>query len=385
MNAPQLLASGETLSPSASVDTKIAVVLGTRPEIIKLGPVIALLGDRCRVIHTGQHYDEKLAHTFFEAFGIDVEPEVVSVGGKSRGAQIGATTSSLTAHFESSRPTAVIVQGDTNSTAGASLAANACELPLIHVEAGLRSHDRRMPEEHNRVIADHLSDLCLAPTEVSAKNLVTEGIPRSRIVVTGNTVVDAVTALTPGPAVRQSFLTRHSVEPGAFVLSTFHRPENVDDPDRLRSIIDELAGFDLPVLLPLHPRTVKQAEKNEIAVDKGSIRRLGPIGYVEFLSLLAECAIAVSDSGGVQEEVSVLKRPMVVVRNSTERPEVIGTFCRLVQPGPDIGLAAGEMLELHPFDSTDLRTIPSPYGDGDAAEKSVTAIDDLLGQTKLDD
>ncbi|HEU5114086.1 MAG TPA: UDP-N-acetylglucosamine 2-epimerase, partial [Acidimicrobiia bacterium] len=229
----------------------IAVVLGTRPEIIKLGHMIRLLGPAARVIHTGQHYDAGLTDVFFDAFGIDTSSELIGVGGKTRGDQIGVALSALERAFVDDRPDAVVVQGDTNSTLAAALAANAREIPLVHVEAGLRSFDRRMPEEHNRVLTDHLADRCLAPTSTALENLISEGIPEERIIVTGNTIVEAVNTLLPSTSSRVEILKRHGLAPARYVLSTFHRPENVDDPTTLARIFEELARMPLPVLLPL--------------------------------------------------------------------------------------------------------------------------------------
>jgi UDP-N-acetylglucosamine 2-epimerase (non-hydrolysing) len=359
----------------------LTIVLGTRPEIVKLAPLIRRLPGSAMVIHTGQHYDENMAGAFLRAFGIEEPTHRLAIGGESRGQQIGRAVSGLDELFGDLEPSAVIAQGDTNSTMAAALAANARSVPMIHVEAGLRSHDRNMPEEHNRVVADHLSDLCLAPTQTSLGNLVAEGIPEERIVVTGNTVVDAVLHLLPNAEDRKELLARHGVESGEFVLSTFHRPENVDDAGRLASIMSELASIGRPVLLPLHPRTRAIAQTAGIPLDTGGVRCLEPLGYVEFLGLLAECALAVADSGGLQEEVSVVKKPMVVVRNSTERPEVLGTFCTLVEVGPKISVSAKQWLAGEPHSAPELAEMPSPYGDGDAAERSVAAIElGLRGQ-----
>jgi UDP-N-acetylglucosamine 2-epimerase (non-hydrolysing) len=272
----------------------------------------------------------------------------------------------------------VVAQGDTNTTMAAALAANARSFPMVQVEAGLRSHDRRMPEEHNRVVTDHLSDLCLAPTEVSADNLEAEGISSDRIVITGNTVVDAVNHLLPDAEARAKILADHGVPSEGFVLSTFHRPENVDDPARLDVIVDQLARLDMPTILPVHPRTRAVAANHGIALERGQVRICEPLGYVEFLSLLAETRLAVADSGGLQEEVSVLKRPMVVVRNSTERPEVLGTFSTLVQVGEEISRSGEKWLADDPFSLAELREMPSPYGDGDAGARSVAAIEALI-------
>lgn len=352
----------------------IAVVLGTRPEIIKLSHIINLLGPAARVIHTGQHYDPNLSASFFAELSLP-EPDVfLEVGGRARGHQIGEATLLLDAQFAAHPPQAVVVQGDTNAVVAGALAANAREVPLVHIEAGLRSFDRAMPEEHNRVVADQLSDLCCAPTEVSVTNLAAEGISGDRVVLTGNTVVEAVEGLLPPADERMRLLARHEVEPGRFVLSTFHRPENVDNLARFETILQQLAALSVPVVLPLHPRSVRRAEEFGLDNLLGRLRVTPPIGYRDFLGLEAESALMISDSGGVQEEASIVKRPVVVVRNSTERPEVIGTFAKLVTAGPEIGRAASEWIN-HP---PDLAEIASPYGTGEASARSVEALEALL-------
>jgi UDP-N-acetylglucosamine 2-epimerase (non-hydrolysing) len=355
----------------------IVVALGTRPEIIKLAPIIRRLGNRARVVHTGQHYDEGLSKVFFDAFGLAEPTYRLQIGGETRATQIGEATKRIGEHLADQPAAAVVAQGDTNTTVGAALAANATNTPLVHIEAGLRSFDRAMPEEHNRIVTDVLSDLCCAPTEVSRANLLDSGIPDDRIAVTGNTVVEAVNTLLPTE--RAHYLSRHGVSPAGYVLATFHRPENVDNPDTLAIILRELADLALPTVLPMHPRTRARVESFGLGNLLGRLRVVEPIGFQEFLALSAECAALVSDSGGVQEEVSVLKRPVLVVRRSTERPEVLGTFAERVVPGPDIGRIVGGWLADVPALHARLATIPSPYGAGDAAEKSVAAIDTMLG------
>ena len=352
----------------------IAVVLGTRPEIVKLAHIIGLLEDAALVIHTGQHYDANLSEVFFRDLGLPRPDLFLEVGGASRGEQIGSATASLDALFAERSPEAVIVQGDTNSVTAGALAANAREVFLCHIEAGLRSHDRAMPEEHNRVITDHLSDLCCAPTQTAVDNLAAEGISGKRVALTGNTVVEAVVDLLPDDP--SEVLTRFGVEPGRYVLTTFHRPENVDDPERYAAILEELAGLPLPVLLPLHPRSVARAEAFGLGSLLGKLKVTEPIGYRDFLALESEAALLISDSGGIAEEASVLKRPLIVVRNSTERPEVMGTFAVRVLPGPAIGEEASRLLAQG---WKGLAEVPSPYGDGSASEKSLTALADRLG------
>jgi UDP-N-acetylglucosamine 2-epimerase (non-hydrolysing) len=356
-------------------DKSVVVVLGTRPEIIKLGHIVRLLGPAASIVHTGQHFEAGLSQAFFDAFDLPEPAAVLGVGGSSRGVQLGEIVTRLDGFLDDRAPDVVIVQGDTNSAAAGALAANAREIPLLHVEAGLRSFDRRMPEESNRIIADHLADRCCAPTEVSRANLLAEGIADDKIVITGNTVVEAVASLLPAPEARVGLLAARGLTPAGFILSTFHRPENVDDPTVLGTILQELASLPIPVILPLHPRT-----RGRIAADRALTELAGrlvttePMGYAEFLGLAAESAILISDSGGIQEEASVLKRPVLVVRRSTERPEVLGTFAELIAPGPGISAAARAWLDdlgnLH----RRLADIGSPYGDGSASDRIVGMI-----------
>lgn len=359
-------------------DGGVAVILGTRPEIIKLAGYITLLGPAARVVYTGQHYDDRLGASFFRELGLPAVDVPLHVGGSPRGQQIGDALAAIDRHFAERPPHAVAVQGDTNSAVAGALAANARGVPLIHVEAGLRSYDRAMPEEHNRVVIDHLADRCCAPTETSRHNLAREGIDGARVVVTGNTIVEALQRLAPAPEQRRQVLRDRGLTPDGYVLATFHRPENVDDPERLEEVLAQLGRVTMPVVLPLHPRTAARVREAGLSHLLERLRVVEPMPYGEFLGLAAACAFLVSDSGGVQEESSVLKRPVVVVRRSTERPEVLGTFCRLVPLGPDVGDLATEwtadVTGLH--DS--LREVPTPYGDGSASARCVDATLDAL-------
>ena len=367
-------------SPTIELPARsIVVVLGTRPEIVKLAHLIRLLGPAATVVHTGQHYDTGLSQSFIHAFGLADPAAYLGVGGKTRGGQIGAAVSALDEYFDTQVPRALVVQGDTNTALAGGIAANAREIPLVHVEAGLRSHDRLMPEEHNRVLIDHLGDLLCAPTQIAEKNLLEEGIPEERIRVTGNTVVEAVLDLLPGPNDRKTILDEYELRPGSFVLSTFHRPENVDDPERFGNILEQLVSLELPVVLPLHPRSRARAGEHGMTGLLDGIHVVDPIGYPEFLALGAESAFLISDSGGVQEEVSVYKRSVIVVRRSTERPEVLGSFAELVEPGPEISRVAqlwtDGLDDLHQR----LAGLPSPYGDGSASAMIADEIGALLG------
>jgi UDP-N-acetylglucosamine 2-epimerase (non-hydrolysing) len=351
------------------------VVYGTRPEAVKLLGVVDALGDAARTLHSGQHYSPEMAVEFEDALGLRAPDLQLSVGGTTRGQQIGEALVGIEAELRGTPTAAVVVQGDTNTALAGGLAANVAGVPLVHVEAGLRSFDKAMPEEHNRVVVDHLSDLCCAPTDVSATNLAREGITGDdRVVVTGNTVVEAVQRLTPAVDVIERVLKEREVERDQFVLATFHRPENVDDPDVLGTILRELAALPLPVVLPLHPRTEQRARAAGLGELLEAVRVERPAGYGTFLALMSSCALVVSDSGGVQEESSIVKRPVVVVRRSTERPEVLGTFCELTPAGAAIGEVARGWLDDLPAVHRRLAELPSPYGDGRASQLTVEAL-----------
>lgn len=277
-------------------------------------------------------------------------------------------------------PRVVVVQGDTTTALAGALAANACDIPVVHVEAGLRSYDRAMPEEHNRVLVDHVAEVCCAPTVVSRDQLLAEGIAPDRVVVTGNTVVEAVHHLLPPAPARRSILIEWGLRPGAFTLATFHRPENVDG-ERLESLLGQLqaivdAGW--PVVLPLHPRTRARLEERHLGRALEGLTVTRPLDYPTFLGLAAEAGVLLSDSGGLQEEATVLKRPIVVVRNSTERPEAIGTFARRVPVGNEMSTIALLLLNNAEAVRATLAQLPCPFGDGRASRRCATAVRRLL-------
>ncbi|QNE35282.1 non-hydrolyzing UDP-N-acetylglucosamine 2-epimerase [Leifsonia shinshuensis] len=347
----------------------IAVVLGTRPEIIKLASVVRALGPRARVVHTGQHWDDSMAGRFFTDLGIG-EPHIRLSGmsGKGRPEQVAEGIAELTAHFRADRPAAVIVQGDTNSTSVGAQAASYLDIPVIHVEAGLRSHDRAMPEELNRLVVGALAELHCAATAANRDNLLREGVPAERIAVTGNTVVEATIASLEAAAPAQRAETGRPL-----VLATVHRPENTDDPEALRRVLEGLRRIEADVVLALHPRTEAAANRWGLAglLDAFDVRR--GLGHGDFLALASVADLIVSDSGGVQEEVTVLGKPLLVVRRSTERPESIDAgFARLVTPGEDIAAAAAGVLS-QPGLRSRLAATPSPYGDGRAGAQIAQA------------
>ncbi|GAA1778001.1 non-hydrolyzing UDP-N-acetylglucosamine 2-epimerase [Leucobacter iarius] len=358
--------------------TDVAVVLGTRPEIIKLASVIRALGDRARVVHTGQHWDDAMAGRFFEDLGIG-QPDVRLTGmsGVGRAEQISAGIAELAAHFAAHPVAAVVVQGDTNSTSAGAQAANYLGVPVVHVEAGLRSFDRGMPEEINRLVVGAIADMHCAATEQAVANLLDENLPAERIALTGNTVVEA----TREAIARAESAERFAVEPGAKILATIHRPENTDDPAALERVLEALIESRSNVVLAAHPRTVAAAERFGLTEMMHLLDVRTGLGHADFLALAQQADLLVSDSGGVQEETTVLQKPLLVVRRSTERPESIAAgFARLVPPSEDLLAAIRSALGQS---WAHLRETPSPYGDGFAGWK-IAQIAIRLGDARVE-
>ena len=356
---------------------RVAVVLGTRPEAIKLWGLVGQLGDRAWLVHTGQHYDAELSADVASDLRLRSPDVQLHVGGLRRGAQIGRATTELAALFEAHRPAAVIVQGDTSSAAAGALAANAEEVPLVHVEAGLRSFDRAMPEEHNRVLIDHLADLCAAPTPLAVRHLLEEGIPAERVELTGNTVVEAVLAMVPRSTACAGLLSRYGLVDRRYVVATIHRPENTDDPSVLGSILRGLGALVIPVVLPLHPRTRDRIEGFGLDWLLAPLEVVPPLPPSDFLGLASRAALVVSDSGGVQEEAAILKFRVLVVRRSTERPEALGTFAELVTPEAIPARATSLLSDLSHL--AGLQAVACPFGDGSASSRIVDLVADLVG------
>ena len=364
-------------------DASVAVVLGTRPELVKLAPVIHALGPAARLVHTGQHWDEAMSGRFLRDLGLP-EPELLTgVGGRPRAGQIAQSLGQLDTAFAGDRPVAVVVQGDTNATLAGALAANARDIPLVHVEAGLRSFDRAMPEEHNRVMVDHVADLLCAATDANVANLRAEALDEERIAVTGNTVVEVVRRQLPDAAARAGLLAGYGLDADSYVLATVHRPENTDTAEALGAVLGELdriARTGTPVLFPMHPRTRAAVERHGLRPLLARLTVTEPVGYAEFLGLARHAALLISDSGGVQEECTVLGRPLLVVRRSTERPEAVDAgFAALVRPGPELGELADVWLSDTPDRLARLAATPSPYGDGLASERIARLITELVG------
>lgn len=357
----------------------VAVVLGAHSEIAKLAEVIRLLGPLARVFHTGQH-DATQSQEAWSAMGLPTPERVLAVADQPRARQVAAVVTELDDAFSARPPAAVLVQGDTNATLAGALAANAHGIPLVHVEAGLRSFDRAMPEEHNRVLVDHIADVLCVPTTVNWENLRAENVAESRIHVTGNTVVETVEALLPPRTERRIEMQQRGLRAAGFVLAMLHLPEHTEDPRVFATLLTELGRIRSTVVLPMAPRTVQWVHDHGLQHLLAALTVVEPLTHPQFLTLAAECAAIVSDSRGVEEECSVLKRPLLVVRRSTERPEVLGTFAERTTPGPEISEVVNGWLAEVPALHVRLERLPSPYGDGAASRRVAQLVRDLLAQ-----
>ena len=356
----------------------VTVVLGTRPEIIKLAPVIRELTARdiqYRLVHTGQHYSPDLDGIFFEELDLP-EPQVnLHAGSGTHAQEVSRVLVGVERELLKERPDAMLVLGDTNSTLGGALAAAKLHVPLGHIEAGLRSYDRRMPEELNRVLSDHCADRLFAPTPKARDVLHQEGIADEKVLLTGNTIVDAVRQNIELARSKVDLADVFELSSKGYVLVTAHREENVDDPVRLSGILDGLgrvrAALDIPVVYPMHPRTRKSLSRSGLAIPPG-VQVIEPVGFLEFLQLEANARVVLTDSGGVQEETCVLGVPCVTLRDNTERPETLEVGSNVLA-GTDSGrilAATEEMVERK-------GSWRNPFGDGKAAKKVIDTLADL--------
>lgn len=347
---------------------KIAIVLGTRPEIIKMSPIIRECekqGINYYILHTGQHYSYEMDRVFFEQLMLSEAKYNLDVGSGKHGEQTGKMLTGIEEILIKDRPDVVLVQGDTNTVVAGALAASKLQIKIGHVEAGLRSFDRTMPEETNRVVADHISDYLFAPTETSRKYLLNEGISYDKIFVTGNTVVDAAYQNLQISKNETDILKKLGLKEKEYFAATAHRAENVDSRVRLRKILSGFSEiykeFGLPIIFPAHPRTAKMIREFGFEVPEGT-RLIEPLGYLEFLQLESGARMILTDSGGVQEESCILKVPCVTLRDNTERPETVDVGANLIAgSGENIIECAREMTE------SDCEW-ENPYGSGNAAE-----------------
>ena len=346
---------------------RILSVVGARPQFVKLAPIASALAGRAEhvIVHTGQHYDELMSDVFFRDLGIPAPDLNLEVGSGAHGAQTGAMLAGLEQAFERFSPDWVLVYGDTNSTVAAALAAVKIHLPVAHLEAGLRSFNRRMPEEHNRVLTDHAADLLLAPTATAMAHLATEGLS-DRSVLVGDVMTDVLFSVRDR-VTADGTGAPEGMTAGGYYVATIHRPDNTDDPSRLRAIVAALASLDAPVLLLAHPRLRALAATHGIALDAGAVRAVEPLAYPALVAAVAHSRGVVTDSGGLQKEAFLLRVPATTIRPETEWVETVDLGWNVL--ANDVSTLAAAVQRPVPTATDD-----APYGDGHAATRVADAL-----------
>jgi UDP-N-acetylglucosamine 2-epimerase (non-hydrolysing) len=355
----------------------IALVVGARPNFMKAAPILRALHDRPTLlptlIHTGQHYDHQMSGAFFADLDMPAPDAYLGVGSGSQAEQTARVMVEFEKYLADGRTDLVIVVGDVNSTLACSVVAAKSGIRLAHVEAGLRSRDRSMPEEINRIVTDSISDILFTTALDANDNLVAEGHPPEAIHFVGNTMIDTLERHRAHAEDRRP-LAAIGVSEGDYLLVTVHRPGNVDDAAKLRRIILALEGAPLPVVFPMHPRTRSVAEANGISI-RSPIVVVPPLGYIEFLRAQRHARLVVTDSGGIQEETSVLGVPCLTFRDNTERPitithgtnKLIGADPANLLPAIHAALAA----------TPATKTTPPPLWDGRAAERIADVLEEI--------
>lgn len=359
--------------------TRLLFVVGARPNFMKIAPIVRELARwpldfASHLVHTGQHYDEKMSDVFFQQLGIRRPDVDLGVGSGTHARQTAAVMTAIEPVLADWKPDVVVVVGDVNSTVASALVASKLGIRTAHVEAGLRSFDRSMPEEINRLVTDQLSDLLFTTEESANRNLRREGIAEEKIHFVGNVMID--TLLRHRDAARTCDVPRKlGLVPREYAVLTLHRPSNVDDDAALERMLNAIAeiGRDLPIVFPVHPRTRASLMRSSIVealIQANRLRILEPLGYLEFLSLMSDSRVVLTDSGGIQEETTVLGVPCLTLRDSTERPVTIthGTN-RLVGTDPDRIVA--EWMQVR---ETSCHPVLPPLWDGHAAERIVDVL-----------
>lgn len=352
---------------------KLMSVVGARPQFVKLAPIAhacARAGVEHVVVHTGQHYDPLLSDVFFTDLNIPAPDEHLGVGSGSHGVQTGQMLAAMDDVIMKHRPDWVLVYGDTNSTLAAAVSAVKLHFPVAHLEAGLRSFNRQMPEEINRVLTDHAADLLLAPTQVAASHLATEGLA-DRTVVVGDVMTDVLYATRDAVAkVPNPLTTELGLAPGGYSLATIHRPANTDDAAQLTAVLNALGSVDHPVVILAHPRLVAKAQEHGLEIARGNLRAHSPLAYPQLVAAALGARGVITDSGGLQKEAFLLRTPCTTVRPQTEWVETVESGWNVLV-GPSELKAAAE--RPRPAD-TEL----APYGDGRAADRVVEVLREHL-------
>ena len=350
---------------------RVLTVIGNRPQFVKAAAVsfrLRAAADEV-LVHTGQHYDADLSQVFFDELQLPRPEHHLDLGGGSNTEQTGRMLQALGPLLEAEAPDVILVYGDTNSTLAGALAGAQARIPVAHVEAGMRSFDRSMPEELNRVLTDHASDLLLCPAAGPAEHLRAEGV-QGEVVVVGDVMVDIAQLLAPRARERTSVLEACDVDEGEYLLATAHRAGNVDDAGRLERLVELLTGLGDPLVLPLHPRTRSRLEAAGLLADLEAdpgVRLVAPLGYLDFTALLLHARAVLTDSGGVQKEAYLAGVPCVTLRDRTEWTETVQTGWNVL-----VGLDADAARAALARDLPASR--PPLYGDGRAGERVVQAL-----------
>lgn len=348
---------------------RFLTVIGARPQFIKAGPLSRALRERHEeiLVHTGQHYDPGMSDVFFEELGIPTPDHALGIGGGSHGEQTGAMLPALEMVMRQHAPDVVLVYGDTNSTLAGALAASKLNIPVAHIEAGLRSFNRAMPEEVNRVVTDHVSSFLFAPSERSRAQLEREGIT-SGVHVVGDIMLDVILE-SRERAARSAYPGALGLARKGYYLATVHRAENTDDSQRLRNIVAALGELDKPVVLPMHPRT--RARMATLALEPGpNVRVIEPVGYLDMVRLQSDAACVLTDSGGLQKEAYYLAVPCVTLRDQTEWVETVAAGWNVLASAEDGGIA-----EAVRHVTAVSRPRPDLYGMGNSAQRIVGVFD----------
>jgi UDP-GlcNAc3NAcA epimerase len=356
---------------------KIVSVVGARPQFIKAGMVTRALRDFPHVtevlVHTGQHYDARMSQVFLDQLSIPEPAYRLGIGSGNHGAQTGRMLEAVENVLLAERPDWVLVYGDTNSTLAGALAACKLHIPVAHVEAGLRSFDMRMPEEVNRILTDHVSDLLLAPTEAAVDNLQREGIDGNRVRVVGDVMLDAALHYSEQANARSALLEQLGLRKREYLLVTLHRAENTDDPARLLTVMNALQTISktMKVVFPMHPRTRKSLERQQSMYTQNNLIVLEPLDYLDMILLERNARLIATDSGGVQKEAFFFRVPCVTLRDQTEWVELLELgWNRLAPPtSAEAVVAAIESAACYTPTAVDC-----PYGDGNAAEKILAFV-----------
>ncbi|MFC4544948.1 non-hydrolyzing UDP-N-acetylglucosamine 2-epimerase [Paenactinomyces guangxiensis] len=353
---------------------KVLTVVGARPQFIKAAPVSRAIRQQSQeiLVHTGQHYDKAMSEVFFEELNIPVPDYNLHVGSKSHGAQTGEMLSKVEEVIIKEKPDCVLVYGDTNSTLAGALAASKLHIPVAHIEAGLRSFNRRMPEEVNRVLTDHVSEWLFCPTRTAVRHLANEGINKG-VYLCGDVMLDAVNYNRKLADEKSTVLNDLDLKPGSYILITLHRAENTDDPARLRQITGAINELPLPAVLPLHPRTKGKLEQYGLRITNPNVRLIEPVGYLDMLQLEVNANKILTDSGGVQKEAFFAGIPCITMRDETEWTETVSLGTNIL-----VGADQSRILEaVHQF-NVDFSSVEPVFGDGDAARQIVERLSNDL-------